>query len=596
MSAVTAAPAYWCSRQLSITVDGPEGLVATVLEKPFARVGSHEFSEISLPDQHVRRRSLYLHAAHSGVFCIDLTHPESPKSVWPHLRSPGLRGWLDPDRPISLGPFRLSARLAHGAAPGDEPLPDLQAKGSAASPFPVVTACVNGKDLGTRVLTRQLTVVGRHASCSMQLTSHSVSAVHCVLFWDGKSLWVVDLLSGNGTLLGDQPVEVARVPLGGRLRLGRVELVYLSRVRERDVLDASGSSAPLLPSDSASAPSVAEPVDSPSPDECPKSEPALAEAAEELERQRAALDARQQEWQRRMRQSEADLADGQARLDARLHALETREAEGLRQQEQTARSLADQADQIARERAEWEAERARQEDDLAARRRDLDAGLAQLASLQAQFESERAAWRTTHDDVEKSLADQADQVARARAEWEARRQQWEAEQARQSQEIGRRLAELEARQEMFCREQERGEAEQERRARELAERQRECEERSAWLTAERDRFESEVVAWETRGGRIEAEWADRAGFFEGTSGPDADPTPCPAVDRAESERQPEAGLDRSGPSRAARQRGVESEPASDGEELTEVLMSYYRKKSRWHRLRERVTQFLRRKP
>jgi len=219
-SAVTTRARYWCDRKLLITLDGPEGRSSTTIERPFARVGSHESSEIVLRDKRVRPRSLYLHATEGGIFCVNL----APS----YFGKPSSRGWLHPEQRLTLGPYQLSARLSEDVqTPGDSGS-DLEAKGSAVAPFPVVAATVQDEEIGRRLLTRQLTLIGRHRSSKIRLTSHTVSASHCVMYWDSGTLWVVDLLSGNGTQLDGQPVDVVELPLGCCLKLGHVDLTYVT--------------------------------------------------------------------------------------------------------------------------------------------------------------------------------------------------------------------------------------------------------------------------------------------------------------------------------------------------------------------------------
>ena len=77
---------------------------------------------------------MYLHATEGGVICVNL----SPS----YFGRPSLRGWLRPEQILTLGPYQLSVRPAENArAPGNS-LPDLETKGSATAPFPVVAAAV----------------------------------------------------------------------------------------------------------------------------------------------------------------------------------------------------------------------------------------------------------------------------------------------------------------------------------------------------------------------------------------------------------------------------------------------------------------------
>ena len=169
---MTIQSTFWCDRKLLVTVEGPEGRSSTTIEKPFARVGSHDASEVVLPDRRIGRRRLYFHATDSGIFCVNLA---------PSYFSEGtLRGWVRPEQELLLGPYRISARLADEDSPPAVSGADWDAPGSAEGPAPVVQATVNGREIGRLVLTRRLTLLGRRRSCMMRLTSRSVSASHCI--------------------------------------------------------------------------------------------------------------------------------------------------------------------------------------------------------------------------------------------------------------------------------------------------------------------------------------------------------------------------------------------------------------------------------
>jgi pSer/pThr/pTyr-binding forkhead associated (FHA) protein len=76
------------------------------------------------------------------------------------------------------------------------------------------------------VLTRRLTVVGRRKPAAISLASPSVSLCHSVLCVDSGELWVIDLVSKNGLRMGNQKMEVVRLPVGSSLRLGVFELAF----------------------------------------------------------------------------------------------------------------------------------------------------------------------------------------------------------------------------------------------------------------------------------------------------------------------------------------------------------------------------------
>ncbi|MBN2475897.1 MAG: FHA domain-containing protein [Pirellulales bacterium] len=215
---------YWCEQTLLIVGDGPKGPFSVSIEKPFARIGSHESSEVVLraEDEGIAGRCLYLHATNRGIYCVDLVSSHSAQGA--------VHGWLRPAEVLHLGPYRISARLSgdDGNGTNTASQPEMKARGTAPPPYPVVVLSTQEGEIGTRRLTRRLTIVGRQRPSSIRLTSHTVSAAHCAMYWDGRALWVVDLLSGNGTRLDGSAVEAAVLPLGSTLALGRVELRFLA--------------------------------------------------------------------------------------------------------------------------------------------------------------------------------------------------------------------------------------------------------------------------------------------------------------------------------------------------------------------------------
>ena len=224
-------PKFWCRQKLLVVVEGPqeingpEGVSHTTVEKPFARIGSHEASEVVLPDPSVAGRSLYLHVMPQGVYCVDLAC-DGPAEKPQH-------GWLKPDQSLVVGPYRISARTIDDM-PTEVRAKDPLQRGSASPPYPILKMSARGIELGYRRLVRRLTIVGRRRPSTIRLTSRSMSGVHCVLYWEEGTLWAVDLLSGNGTRLDGNSIEAATFSLGSSLKLGRATLSYVHLSEDRE--------------------------------------------------------------------------------------------------------------------------------------------------------------------------------------------------------------------------------------------------------------------------------------------------------------------------------------------------------------------------
>lgn len=66
--------------------------------------------------------------------------------------------------------------------------------------------------------------IGRAQGADIIVDAALVSRIHCRLEAQTDGLTVLDLASTNGTFVNDQRIERARLAVGDRLRVGRVEL------------------------------------------------------------------------------------------------------------------------------------------------------------------------------------------------------------------------------------------------------------------------------------------------------------------------------------------------------------------------------------
>jgi len=223
------AAEYWCEQGLEITVEGPEGRFCVKVEKPFARIGHHESSEVVLPNKDAPHRGVYLHATEAGVFYVHLTSS-------PSKNGRGSQGWLAKGQILTVGQYRITVQL-NGQAKPDAPLPDFEGRDSV-PPHPVLTVVDHGKTVARHPLRRRFSVVGRDQHSTLRLADSQISTSHCVLYREEDKLWAIDLLSSNGTSIAGQPLESALVAPGQSLSLGDyVELVYSSTPQREDNLD-----------------------------------------------------------------------------------------------------------------------------------------------------------------------------------------------------------------------------------------------------------------------------------------------------------------------------------------------------------------------
>jgi hypothetical protein len=211
-----SAAKLWCGHHIALRVDGPDGLHREILvEKPFARVGRDQRSEVPLFDRLLFPCHLYLHATDEGIYCVDLAREK-------------VGDWLQPSESVQIGPFRLAARLAN-ATDVKLGVADLQAKdpGLVPSPRLRVYSARDPSHFTDLFLKRRLTLLGRESPATRRVKHPTISRVHCAIYWDTQELWMVDLFSSNGSRLNGKRFDAGRLTSGEEFRLGVVRFVYL---------------------------------------------------------------------------------------------------------------------------------------------------------------------------------------------------------------------------------------------------------------------------------------------------------------------------------------------------------------------------------
>ena len=229
--AVVRDPSLWCARRIIVSLRAADGEPETIeLARPFARVGSHPDCELVLPSQEVPPLAVYLHATPVGGYGLKLASDD----IEIHAAGRGRRRGLA----ARIGRHTLDVRFTRGQSPDDgEPI--ARPADAAGSPlWPRLEIEVPGEHRPVvRRLSRALTVVGRQPPSGLLLRHPTVARTHSVLHWDGARLWVVNLLSPNGTRLvlpfarlGRQWVDSGEVRLGDGLMLGDVRLRFIDVV------------------------------------------------------------------------------------------------------------------------------------------------------------------------------------------------------------------------------------------------------------------------------------------------------------------------------------------------------------------------------
>lgn len=216
---------------LRLDVVGPDTLSSgrVTIDQPFALVGREVSNDLTLPHDQVSRRHAYLQVMAGRVFCVDLG---SRTGLWWGKRTRGA-GWLDTQ--MQIGPYRLQL-------PGRTTQPNGASSDSSLDWNPLETAAAdqrilprvtlevfNGNVRPVRFpLDRMLTLAGRSTACKAQVPNISVSRYHCALVLTAAGVWIVDLLSREGTAVNGQRVRWACLRGDDQVEIGhvRVRVIY----------------------------------------------------------------------------------------------------------------------------------------------------------------------------------------------------------------------------------------------------------------------------------------------------------------------------------------------------------------------------------
>jgi pSer/pThr/pTyr-binding forkhead associated (FHA) protein len=189
-----------------------------IFEQPFVLVGEWENSGLRLEDSRVSGCHLYLQVLPQGVYCVDLDS-RTGTLVDGELRD---HWWLRPGDTVGVGPFVLevdSARPSNGV-PAWNP---MSRPAENDPPLPLVAAGVYGAGglaVGRWRMNAVVALLGNSPRCKARMHHDSVSWFHCGLVRTRLGLWVIDLLSNNGTVVNGRRVECGAVQDRDHLQIG----------------------------------------------------------------------------------------------------------------------------------------------------------------------------------------------------------------------------------------------------------------------------------------------------------------------------------------------------------------------------------------
>jgi pSer/pThr/pTyr-binding forkhead associated (FHA) protein len=207
---------------LDLRVDLADGSVLAegTVRQPFTLVGRDDACDVTLTDPDVNPRHTWLQTVGGRVFAVDLGSRTglrwSDGSAGP--------GWLDPDRPVNVGPFRVHLRTPVSTRPVAFPdgYSPLHSDPAVSHTRPAVgLEFRNGKRAKDRwTVNRLITLIGRSPDCKIHLNADDIAGFHCGLVLTPGGLWMVDL-SGRGVVVNGERMRVAPLPHGAEMWVGR---------------------------------------------------------------------------------------------------------------------------------------------------------------------------------------------------------------------------------------------------------------------------------------------------------------------------------------------------------------------------------------
>lgn len=238
---------------LRLEVEGPRpGRVRRrVLPQPFALVGRGPAADLRLGHAQVSLRHAYLQVVQGRLACFDLGGRGGV--LWPDGR-PARSGWVDPDRPVGIGPFTLRRGGGRETAKTDAPargatradaVGPMNLRWEGPGPDVVLEFPDQSGGLARWRMSRVVTLVGRAPGCRVRLPDKDVSWYHCALVRTQAGVWAVDLMSRVGLLVNDTALRYGRIDDGDELRVGPFRVLVRMIEGRRDPGGRSSRASPL---------------------------------------------------------------------------------------------------------------------------------------------------------------------------------------------------------------------------------------------------------------------------------------------------------------------------------------------------------------
>jgi hypothetical protein len=203
----------------------PSPPTSLTLDRPFFLAGQDPRCQVHLGGPGIRGLHLLGQVIAGQVFLVDLSGKASLR--WGS--EAGLAGWLGDEAPVVVGPYGLTRTDAAGAQArtGQPPLPSpLELRPADAQALPTVNLAMKDRSGETAIWTmsRMLSFIGKMGICKLRLRHHRVAHMHASLVRTPQGVWIVDLLSREGTHVNGALIAFARLQDKDILRIGPIEM------------------------------------------------------------------------------------------------------------------------------------------------------------------------------------------------------------------------------------------------------------------------------------------------------------------------------------------------------------------------------------
>ncbi len=201
---------------------------------PFVLIGKDPRCDLRLDHPEVSSRHAYVQLVNGRLLCADLGSRSGVHQGGKRRRL----GWLDRERAVRIGPYRIRLLSGDNHVPLDANDPEdvlgaAQARGAGKLLFELSHRSVR---LSRREIAGGLALVGSAADCEVRLIDPSVTSYHCALVPTPEGVWVVDLLGQGGIRVNGHEVSYSRLSEGDSVQLGHSMIRLIAPAAEGSVV------------------------------------------------------------------------------------------------------------------------------------------------------------------------------------------------------------------------------------------------------------------------------------------------------------------------------------------------------------------------